>query len=220
MEFVSFAVGVAGLAGLFSACVDAIENVHAYKNYDYESSYINAPFAANKPLFQRWADGVGISSGKLKDVHHPDLDNVEVVSVVGRMLSNIQDIFSRTDSISSKLAIKSTDDEILSLSKINNSSQKKFFSTKNSHASPSRGNKLFWALGGKTHFIAQVDVFGVLVGKLYEIIPVGEAGNLSKSTSLYRSILRARTYAKQVIQQKLQSCSPNPAVAFMICQIS
>ncbi len=189
MEFVGLSIGIAGLAGLFSACMDAIEHVHAYKNSDYESGYITAPFSANKILFHRWAEDVGIAGGELKDVHHPDLDNVEVASVVGRMLSIMNEIFCRTDSISSKLPIKSIDNEISSLSKTHSSSIKKLFSTKISHSSASRGDRLFWALGGKAHLIAQVEAFGVFVGKLYEIVPIGEGGNPSKGSSPHKSIL-------------------------------
>ncbi len=146
------AIGVAGLAGLFGGCVEAIEHFNFYKSSGYESSYVTAPFAANKLLFQRWADVVGIAGGELNDVHHIDLDNVEVASVVGRMLSCIHGIFGQTDSVSSKLTIKSIDDEISSFSRMHSTSGKKLFGTKNSHASASRRDRVFWAFGRQEKF--------------------------------------------------------------------
>src|SRR5277367_1689982 len=97
MEAIGLAVGVAGLAGLFSTCLDVVDKVDSYRDYGFESRSIVAQFEADKLLFQKWAQSVGIDKGKLKDTHHRDLDNPETVSMVERILSSIQEIFSRTE---------------------------------------------------------------------------------------------------------------------------
>lgn len=172
MEIAGLAVGVVGLVGLFGACMGAMEHLNSYKIAGHESSYIIAAFNADKLLLQRWADGVGITDNKLEGVHHPDLNNASVASVVGTILSNIRDIFKMTDSISSKLLIASVDSEISSLKATKGPSKGNLLDMKNSQPLASRRARISWALGGKTNLTAQVEVFGLLVAKLYGIIPI------------------------------------------------
>lgn len=172
MELGGLVVGVAGLAGLFGACMEVMERVHSYKIAGQESSYIIAAFNADKLLFQRWADAVGITDNKLEEVHHPDLNNALVASVVGTILSSIRDIFKTTDRISSKLLIASIDNEISSLKTTKGPSKGNLLDMKDSQPLASRRARISWALGGKTNLTAQVEVFGLLVAKLYGIIPI------------------------------------------------
>ncbi|MCJ1346752.1 hypothetical protein MMC31_004970 [Peltigera leucophlebia] len=179
MEIVGLAVGVAGLAGLFGACMGAMEHLHSYKTAGHESRYIIAAFDANKLLFQRWADGVGIAENMLEDLHHPALDDAAVALVVGKILSSIRNIFKMTDSISSKLLLKSIDSEMFSLKKMPGFPQGNLIDMKNTHSLDSRKSRISWALGGKTNLTTQVEVFGLLVEKLYGIIPIEEGGKFS-----------------------------------------
>ena len=176
-------MGVAGLAGLFGACMGAMEHLHSYKIAGHESSYVIAAFDADKLLFQRWADSVGIAENKLEDVHHPDLDNAAVVSVVGNILSSIRDIFKMTDSISSKLLLKSINSEMFSLQKTQDFPKGNLLGMKNTQSLDSKRARISWALGAKTNLTTQVEVFGLLVEKLYGIIPIEKAGNFS--TGIY-----------------------------------
>ena len=50
MEPISFTVGIVGLAGLFSVCLDVIDKVDSYKDYGVESRSILAQFDADKHL--------------------------------------------------------------------------------------------------------------------------------------------------------------------------
>lgn len=150
----------------------AMEHLNSYKIAGHESSYIIAAFNADKLLLQRWADGVGITDNTLEEVHHPDLNNASVASVVGTILSNIRDIFKMTDTISSKLLIASIDSEISSLNATKGPSKGNLLDIKISQPLASRRARISWALGGKTNLTAQVEVFGLLVAKLYGIIPI------------------------------------------------
>lgn len=167
--------GVAGLAGLFGACMGAMEHLHSYKIAGHESSYISAAFDADKLLFQRWAESVGIADNKLEDVHHPDLDNTKVASVVGNILSSIRDIFKMTDSISIKLLMAPIDSEISSIKTTKGPSKGNLIDMKNSQPLASRRSRVSWALGGKANLTTRVEEFGLLVAKLYEIIPIQKA---------------------------------------------
>lgn len=195
MEIAGLAVGVAGLVGLFGACMGAMEHLHSYKIAGHESSYIIAAFNADKLLFQRWADGVGIADNKLKDVHHPDLDNASVASVVEHILLSIRDIFKMTDSISSKLLIASIDNEISSLRTTKGPSKGNLIDMKNSQPLASRRARVSWALGGKKNLTAQVEDFGSLVTKLYIVIPIEKAeisSLFTESQRVFRELLDLR----------------------------
>jgi len=89
-------VGFARLASLFSTCLDVIDKVDSYRDYAFESQSIVAQFEANKLLFQKWAQNVGIDTRKSKDTHHRDLDNPKTGLMVERILLSIQEIFSKT----------------------------------------------------------------------------------------------------------------------------
>ena len=65
MEFAGLAVGVAGLAGLLGACIDAVDRIETYRKFGYKSRYITARFAADKFLLHKWAEAVGITDGRL-----------------------------------------------------------------------------------------------------------------------------------------------------------
>ncbi len=82
MEPISFTVGIVGLAGLFSVCLDVIDKVDSYKDYGVESRSIIAQFDADKHLFTKWAQDVGIDKDKLKNSHHGLLDNPKTNLIV------------------------------------------------------------------------------------------------------------------------------------------
>ncbi|KAK1846430.1 ankyrin repeat domain-containing protein 52 [Colletotrichum chrysophilum] len=97
MEPVGLAVGVAGLAGLFSTCLEAVQRVDSYKNYGRESRSLAAQFDADKHRFEQWGQAVGIKDGKLSDAHHPALDDAQKLSIVHKLLGSIQDFCSGAD---------------------------------------------------------------------------------------------------------------------------
>lgn len=78
--------GIVGLAGLFSTCLDVIERVESYKDFEIESRSIFSQFKADKLLFQRWAKRVGINELGLKEEHHKGLDDLET-ALMGESLS-------------------------------------------------------------------------------------------------------------------------------------
>jgi len=49
MELKGFVVGIVGLAGLFSACIDVINKIGSYKDYGFEPRSIIAPFYQPEP---------------------------------------------------------------------------------------------------------------------------------------------------------------------------
>ena len=172
MEIAGFAVSVAGLAGLLGACIDAIDRVDTYRKFGFESRYITTQFADDKLRLHKWAENVGITNGRLQVVHHRDLDRGEVATAIVRTLVSIDEIFSETNSSSSNLQSSSIDSKSTFLTNPDNYMNDHSAEEKKSRSLASKASKLRWSLGGKARFTKQIEVFGVLVGKLYDLIPL------------------------------------------------
>ena len=53
-ELSGLVVGVSGLAGLCSVCLEAVRGVDTYKDFELDSQLIVALFESDKYLFERW----------------------------------------------------------------------------------------------------------------------------------------------------------------------
>lgn len=158
MEIAGVAVGIAGLAGLFSACMDALDKYDSYKNAGLDARYLTTRFEAHRLLFQNWGDAVGVSNGKLKG--EPDIPKGHL-DIVARMLSIIRNVFEVTEGTLSDAQLQLCD-ENLPPDYIKHSSRARLTSTK---------AKLKWALRGKSGFEKQVEMLEVLVRCLYDLLP-------------------------------------------------
>ncbi|KAH7308871.1 hypothetical protein BKA65DRAFT_361242, partial [Rhexocercosporidium sp. MPI-PUGE-AT-0058] len=170
MEPISFTIGIVGLAGVFSACLDVIEKVDSYKEFSSESRSVVAQFKADKVLFMKWAQGVGIDKNTPKNGHNR-FDNEEINSIVQEILSCIQEIFNKAD------GPNSFPDGI------------RFLTTRQKSQKPegtiSKKSKIGWSLRSKAIFISQVQQFGALVQRLYSLVPpdgLAGLGNVDKGT--------------------------------------
>ncbi|RYP81670.1 hypothetical protein DL769_001902 [Monosporascus sp. CRB-8-3] len=159
MEPVGLAVGITGLAGLFSVCLDVIDKVDSYRDYGVDSRSITAQFEAEKHLFKIWARDVGFENRNLKDNHHERLDSPDTRAIVEKLLASINEIFSQSESHVSNLAPKNQ-----------NKIQK-------DDAIISKKDRIGWTLRGKQRFTAQVQQFGALVQKLYSLVPPNSPGD-------------------------------------------
>lgn len=179
MEAVGLAIGIAGLAGLFSTCLDLIDKANSYRDYGPESRSVVAQFEADKLLFRRWAKSVGIEEGNPKDNHHSALDNPATALVVVKILSSIQETFNETESALLNMQHVSTADP----------SSKGFDYTQGlsqnvkSKVSTSKRHKIGWALMGKAKFIQQVLQFGALVQRLNSLTSVDHLNGISSPLS-------------------------------------
>jgi hypothetical protein len=180
MEIAGLAVG---LAGLFGLCKDAIEQIDTYKNFGPESRQLSTRFLLNKQIFLLWAENVGINGQgclKMKDSHHPNLDNPEIASMVEKALLSIREILDATVITSSIRRVATGDDNPLPpLSGFESSSKK----LRNLNSSHSKRDKIGWVLGGKNRLAKELDMFGDLVEKLRTLVPVQQAGESDSTLS-------------------------------------
>ncbi len=99
MEPVGLAVGVIGLAGLFSNCVDAIGRFESWKNFADEF-LVRTLLESQKLFLQRWGREVGIDNGAISADHHEALDNPEIPLTIRMHLSEIEKICTNADGTS------------------------------------------------------------------------------------------------------------------------
>lgn len=176
MEPVGFAVGVVGLAGLFSVCLEVIDRVDSYKEFGVESRSIIAQFEADKHLFIKWAKDVGIDKDKLNNNYHSHLYNPEINLIVQNILSSIQEIFSKTEGTVSNLQ------PVMEAGPTSFPSGIHFLNTRKKAQNPegaiSKRVKIGWSLRSRAKFISQVQQFGALVQRLHSLVPPDELTGL------------------------------------------
>jgi len=166
MEPIGLVVGVAGLAGLFSVCLDVIEKIHSYKDADVDSRSLEARFEADKLLFRKWGRTVGIDNGRLADEHHMDLDDSETAEAVAKVLSSIRELELNANRAlpmqATKGDLKAIRDSLLPGSYIRYQKAKEI---------SSKRKRVAWAFGTKVRYISDVTQFGDLVQSLYRLVP-------------------------------------------------
>ncbi|PWI65090.1 hypothetical protein PCL_07389 [Purpureocillium lilacinum] len=164
METAGLVVGIAGLAGLFNSCLEAIDKVQSYQTFGIDSHVLDTRFKAAKARFERWGTDVGIDQHKLLPVHHSALDDkvtsavvMDVLHIINKAICN-----GRNASPRRARATRSGDDDVPDLHWLG----------PNSSAMPeSRRRKMTWALWGKGARMEHVELFEKLVQQLHNLIP-------------------------------------------------
>ncbi|KAK1484671.1 hypothetical protein CTAM01_12915 [Colletotrichum tamarilloi] len=157
MEPVGLAVGIAGLAGILSTCLDVIERVDIYKDFDRDSRSLAVQLDAEKLRLKKWACDVGFRQGKLSNDHHTALNDPQVRLMAVELLSVIKAICG--DVTTSELGL---DENLATVTRGIQSLPK---------SSESRRQKLVWSLRGKARRTSQVENLGVLVQHLHNLVP-------------------------------------------------
>ena len=193
MEPVGLAVGVVGLAGLFSTCLHALQRLDSYKAAGRDSRQLDAQLSATIHLFERWGEGVGISQGKLSKAHHPDLDDPRTFLVIQRLLGSINELLQTSNNV---------DHRSLDFS-IRDPGPEKV----------SRWEKTAWALRGKLKQTNQVQALATLVADLYNVVPLtnvpSDQNNELAVDGTYGSEMRELL---SKIEEQLKGKSPPPFV--------
>ncbi|WZH39190.1 NACHT domain-containing protein [Fusarium acuminatum] len=91
MEPAGFAVGLSGLAGLFTSCLEIVQRYDTYKTASRDKRSLDVQQQGAIYRLKHWGISVGIQDGRLSDNHHPTLDNPETITLVNALLSNIKE---------------------------------------------------------------------------------------------------------------------------------
>jgi hypothetical protein len=166
METAGLIVGVVGLAGLFSSCLEAVERVQSYMTFGSDSQALHAQFRATKARFERWGPAVGIKQGRLLDTHHSALDSQEIKTAVEELLIVIKFIYDAHDSG----GVPPRRTPAIGLSDAVSSGSQRL-QAPHSATSESKRSKLAWVWRKKGR-TEQVELFGKLVQELHDLVPL------------------------------------------------
>jgi hypothetical protein len=162
MEIAGLAVGVAGLAGLFSTCLDAVEKIDYYRDFGRDSHHLAAQFDSHKLRFRQWGRDVGFDHGTLLEDHHYRFKDPEILSMVTELFSIIQGISGEADGAVPQRSLLGNEKATPS---VNHLQQLR------GAPSESRKKRLTWAIRGKDKRRAQVEEFGTFIQLLHDIVP-------------------------------------------------
>ncbi|RFU75207.1 ankyrin repeat domain-containing 52 [Trichoderma arundinaceum] len=163
MEPVGLVVGIIGLAGLFSTCLDLAEKIDDYKHFKSDERALAAQFVSHRLRFEKWGKALGLdqTATNLSEDRHEALTDAETLQTVRKIFDIIREILSdQRQNSSPRSAVNST--RLLARSL-----------TEPFRITPgSRREKLSWALKGKGKREDQVELFGKLVQHLYHLVPI------------------------------------------------
>lgn len=164
MEPVGLAVGIVGLAGLFSTCLDVIERVDSYRDFGHDLGFLAAQFKTERLRFKQWGRALGIEHGYLSKDSHPALGDPETIRTAAELLSLVQKVYD------GGLDDPGLPRPLLPDAKTAGDG---FFPglAHRGASSESKRGKLAWALREKRRVTAQVTEFGLLVHYLYTLVP-------------------------------------------------
>ncbi|CAI7664301.1 unnamed protein product [Penicillium pancosmium] len=164
MEPVSFAVGIIGLAGLFSTCLEAAERVGSWREYDTDYRALQAQYNAQKLRLEKWGLATGLQDKEISDEHNSRLDDPQTSTTIKDLLLAIDGV------------CRGEDKSLLnpSLGKEKQNSKPHLYPQDAPRDAPrdSKRDKLKWALGAKAKRVSQVEQFTSLVENLHNLIPI------------------------------------------------
>ncbi|OAA76622.1 ankyrin [Akanthomyces lecanii RCEF 1005] len=168
MEPVGLAVGVVGLAGLFSVCLDAVQRFDAWKKFGDELATLGVRVEVQRLRLDKWGQAVGLKQNSASDIeghHHPALDDARTSRTVKTLLTTIQEVFTR------KVSALFTDETGCAGSGGDLAAQDHF-----GVSSTSRRARLGWAFRDKSTVRAAVEEFAGLIQDLHDLVPpLGDA---------------------------------------------
>lgn len=166
MEPVGLAVGVLGLAGLFSSCMDAVERFDSWRNFTDESRSLGTHLEAEKLRLKIWGAAVGFDNGAVSPDHHEALDDPQLASTIHEHLLIIKKLCTNVDN--TVLPVPGSSVGHAKLAPVLGRIQ----AQQNTQSDLTR-NRLKWVLRDRVKCMAQIEMLGVLVQDLHNLVPPG-----------------------------------------------
>ncbi|KAF9772743.1 hypothetical protein IL306_009536 [Fusarium sp. DS 682] len=221
METAGLVIGVAGLAGLFNSCLDAVGKIQSYQTFGADAHILDTRFRVAKARFERWGAAVGIKQGRLLPGHHSALDDKDTSTVVTDLLH----IIIKAVCDASTAPLRQT--------RASGPGGVELHLPRPPYtvASGSKRQKISWVLWGKGGREDQVELFEKLVQELHNLVPptTGEstrpthkpdtgrsdafAPGQAWPTEIHRALARIEEEIKAETRRELHSwlgrCTPN-----------
>lgn len=80
---------IIGIAGLFSACLEAADRVQSYRSFGADSHILGTRFQAAKIVLEQWGARAGFENDTLSQKHSPELDQPDIKIAVKDVLTII-----------------------------------------------------------------------------------------------------------------------------------
>lgn len=172
MDVAGLAIGVAGLSGLFSATLEAIDRVQSFLSAETDAGILDARFKASRTLFREWGRRVGIQptgqgSTNVVNPQHPALSDPSVAAVVQNLLKFIHVLCTGEDAPPQAPPGVSLP---ASLQQAQNW-RHHFHDTMPIRSVTRKRERLKWALGDKKKTSGRVEELEKLVEHLYGLVP-------------------------------------------------
>ncbi|CAJ0552624.1 Ff.00g007020.m01.CDS01 [Fusarium sp. VM40] len=168
MEPAGFAVGLSGLVGVFTSCLEIVQRYDTYKTASRDKGSLDVQLQGAIYRLKHWGISVGIKDGKLSDIHHPALDNTETITLVNALLRNIKEFLDSPNDLDGPNGIQN----------MPSSGPEKL----------PRLERVAWALSGRFRQTNHVQALEPLVSLLYEVVPPESAKPLSRTNSLHHAL--------------------------------
>lgn len=194
MEVAGLGIGIAGLVGLFSSCLEAIDKVKDYKSSTFDPDALNVQFDAERLRLQHWGCNVGLEleNGRLSTSHHERLNDNKLRSMVEDLLRIIHDILKSDERFDQSGNGKAGLSSNVASSRANQPRRTR------ERVARSRTSRVIWARGGgKGDRTAQVTQLGSLVQHLYNLVPPIESGHNATNGRVQCGGLTNRWFARQ-----------------------
>jgi hypothetical protein len=183
---IGLAVGVAGLATLFGATVDAFNQIKAAKSFSRDE-VLTTRYDIRKARLLQWGDGVGLLS-EIPRERDPRLDRKDLHSLLERALDCIHILLTDADGLQAKYGLKqvTTVGEESSNTIMVSVSQQRLQTFKGSYSrfvskikdrqkqTPTT-KKTQWAIYGGNDFRALLQNLDDMIEDLYKLIPITPA---------------------------------------------
>ncbi|SCO54286.1 uncharacterized protein FFNC_15439 [Fusarium fujikuroi] len=159
MEVAGLVIGVAGLAGLFTSCLEAVDIIQSYQTFRTDSHTLNTRFRVAKTLFEQWGLRVGIEHGRLLPHHHSGLDDENTSTRVMEILHIII-----------KTICDDSNKPLYQAGAVRRDCEQTYTGMPGS-----RRQKLSWAFRRKGMRAEEVEIFEKLVDQLDKLVPSRES---------------------------------------------
>jgi hypothetical protein len=173
MEPVGLAVGVAGLAGLFTSVLDAVDRVKDYKSFGRDSKVLKAQLDGHHALLERWGRDIGLDNNEFSAKHQAMLDPrtfqaaEQLLEIANTMLTSDEPETGGGNAFGGE----AVGDDAVGENKISDRSEGRPIRRTTTASSNSKRARIGWMFGGKAEKTEQVRLLGKIVEQLWGLVP-------------------------------------------------
>jgi predicted DNA-binding protein (UPF0251 family) len=189
MEPISFTIGVAGISGLFSASLDALDRISAAKSYGTDYHLFTTKLSSERRRLIRWGHAVGLTPGS--GVSHALLQDPEIREEVRELLTWVVYFFEDSEGI-----IKRHGAGVIGYPRER---------ARMLQNSAGIMVKFRWAFSGKAKAKGILEELAWLVGRLHELVPVhrAEMSELDLTSAIRMAVLLSAPVVEGVVGPRL-----------------